>query len=44
MLIETRDGFDFTGADCQGWMRDAGFKQNPRRAPRRAGFDGCRDQ
>jgi len=27
MLIETRDGFDFTGADCQGWMKDAGFKQ-----------------
>jgi hypothetical protein len=27
MLIETRDGFDYTGADCQGWLRDAGFKQ-----------------
>jgi SAM-dependent methyltransferase len=27
MLIETRDGFDFTGADCQGWMRDAGFRE-----------------
>jgi precorrin-6B methylase 2 len=27
MLIETRDGFDFTGADCAGWMRDAGFKE-----------------
>lgn len=25
MLIETRGGFDFTGADCIGWMRDAGF-------------------
>jgi precorrin-6B methylase 2 len=25
MLIETREGFDFTGADCQQWMRDAGF-------------------
>jgi hypothetical protein len=25
MLIETRGGFDFTGADCVGWMRDAGF-------------------
>jgi len=25
MLIETRGGFDFTGADCMGWMRDAGF-------------------
>jgi O-methyltransferase domain len=27
MLIETKGGFDFTGADCQGWMRDAGFTQ-----------------
>lgn len=27
MLIETHDGFDFTGADCCGWMKDAGFKQ-----------------
>jgi cyclopropane fatty-acyl-phospholipid synthase-like methyltransferase len=27
MLIETPGGFDFTGADCQGWMRDAGFRQ-----------------
>jgi hypothetical protein len=26
MLIETPGGFDFTGADCQGWMRDAGFR------------------
>ena len=25
MLIETRGGFDFSGADCIGWMRDAGF-------------------
>jgi precorrin-6B methylase 2 len=25
MLIETRDGFDFTGADCCEWMREAGF-------------------
>lgn len=25
MLIETSGGFDFTGADCAGWMRDAGF-------------------
>lgn len=25
MLIETRGGFDFTGADCVGWMREAGF-------------------
>jgi O-methyltransferase domain/Dimerisation domain len=27
MLIETRGGFDYTGADCQGWMRDAGFSE-----------------
>jgi hypothetical protein len=25
MLVETRGGFDFTGADCTGWMREAGF-------------------
>jgi SAM-dependent methyltransferase len=25
MLIETREGFDYTGADCMGWMKDAGF-------------------
>jgi hypothetical protein len=25
MLIETREGFDFTGADCVGWLKDAGF-------------------
>ncbi len=27
MLIETKGGFDYTGADCIGWMRDAGFSQ-----------------
>jgi hypothetical protein len=27
MLIETQAGFDFTGAYCSGWMRDAGFKE-----------------
>ena len=27
MLIETQAGFDFTGADCCGWMREAGFKE-----------------
>jgi precorrin-6B methylase 2 len=27
MLIETDGGFDFTGADCAGWMRDAGFRE-----------------
>jgi len=25
MLIETPGGFDYTGADCQGWMQEAGF-------------------
>ena len=25
MLIETPDGFDYTGADCIGWMQEAGF-------------------
>jgi precorrin-6B methylase 2 len=27
MLIETPGGFDYTGADCQSWMRSAGFRQ-----------------
>jgi hypothetical protein len=27
MLIETDGGFDYTGADCSGWMKNAGFKQ-----------------
>jgi hypothetical protein len=27
MLIETTEGFDYTGADCMGWMRAAGFQQ-----------------
>jgi hypothetical protein len=27
MLIETRGGFDFTGADCTAWMREAGFSE-----------------
>lgn len=26
MLIETPGGFDYTGADCQGWLREAGFR------------------
>ena len=25
MLIETPGGFDYTAADCAGWMKDAGF-------------------
>lgn len=27
MLIETLGGFDYTGADCQGWMKEAGFSE-----------------
>ncbi len=27
MLIETAGGFDYTGADCQGWMTEAGFSE-----------------
>jgi hypothetical protein len=27
MLIETEAGFDYTGADCRGWMKEAGFKE-----------------
>lgn len=26
MLIETEGGFDYTGADCAAWMREAGFR------------------
>jgi len=26
MLIETPGGFDYTGKDCSGWMREAGFR------------------
>ena len=27
MLIETSGGFDYTGADCMGWMKEAGFRE-----------------
>jgi predicted transcriptional regulator len=27
MLIETRGGFDYTGADCANWLREAGFRE-----------------
>ncbi len=27
MLIETPGGFDYTGADCIGWLREAGFSE-----------------
>jgi hypothetical protein len=26
MLVETPGGFDYTGADCLGWLKEAGFK------------------
>jgi O-methyltransferase domain len=26
MLIETPGGFDYTGADCQAWMKETGFR------------------
>ena len=38
MLIETPGGFDFTGADCQAWMREAGFLANTSRAAYRYRF------
>lgn len=28
MLIETAEGFDFTGADCREWMRRTGFRES----------------
>jgi hypothetical protein len=28
MLIETDEGFDYTGADCQAWMAEAGFRES----------------
>ena len=27
MLIETPGGFDFTGADCRQWLKEAGFRE-----------------
>lgn len=27
MLIETPGGFDYSGADCQGWLKEAGFRE-----------------
>ena len=27
MLVETPGGFDYTGADCVGWMKEAGFRE-----------------
>jgi O-methyltransferase domain/Dimerisation domain len=28
MLIETPGGFDYTGADCRGWMEETGFRES----------------
>lgn len=28
MLIETPGGFDYTGADCRGWLEEAGFRES----------------
>jgi hypothetical protein len=28
MLIEAPGGFDYTGADCCGWMADTGFSRS----------------
>jgi hypothetical protein len=30
MLIESKGGFDYTGADCQAWIREAGLDDAPR--------------
>jgi O-methyltransferase domain/Dimerisation domain len=27
MLIETQEGFDYTGADCRSWMAQVGFRE-----------------
>jgi len=27
LLIETAGGFDYTGEDCQAWMREVGFQK-----------------
>ena len=37
MLIETEGGFDYTAADCMGWMAEAGFTET--RAEHLAGPD-----
>jgi hypothetical protein len=38
MLIETTEGFDYTGADCSAWMHEAGCFRNRRRPRRAAGY------
>jgi len=27
MLLATPGGFDYTGADCCGWLHDVGFRE-----------------
>ena len=27
MLIELPGGFDYTGADCSAWLKEAGFRE-----------------
>jgi hypothetical protein len=27
MLLATQGGFDYTGADCCGWLHDVGFRE-----------------
>jgi hypothetical protein len=44
MLIETPGGFDFTGADCCGWMRTAGFPRDSGGASNRCAMDGGRSE
>ena len=43
MLLETPGGFDYTGADCKGWMEKPAFR-HACRAVDRSGLDGDRDQ
>jgi hypothetical protein len=28
MLLLSHDGFDYTGADCRGWLAEAGFRES----------------
>jgi transposase-like protein len=43
MLIETQAGFDFTGADCSGWMRDSRKHASNRSAARTQWWLGSSD-
>ena len=44
MLIETPGGFDYTGADCVGWMKEAGFRETRVEHLVGPGLDGRRHQ